>query len=82
MTTQFKQLQLDTTLSLAVLVTGLMVSGFGFSGDSPSQASARIAAEDRVTVSRENGRYHMTVTAPRPRDFVPAHAALPAPART
>lgn len=85
MTTQFKQMQLDTTLSLAVIAAGLMISGFGFTTtESAGQQAARIAAEDRVTISQEEGRYRMTVTAQRPRDFVRAstQAAAPAPTRT
>lgn len=85
MTTQFNQMRLDTTLSLAVIAAGLMISGFGFSSsETAGQQAARIAAEDRVTVSQEEGRYHMTVTAQRPRDFVPAsaQAAIQAPTRT
>lgn len=82
-TTPFQKMQLDTTLSLAVIATGLMVSWFG-SVESAGQQAARIAAEDRVIVSQEEGRYRMTVTAQRPKDFVPAQmqAAAPAPART
>ena len=83
-TTPLKDLHLDTTLSLAVIATGLMISWFG-SVESAGQQAARIAAEDRVTVSQEDGRYKMTVTAQRPRDFIPAHAtvqaAAPAPTR-
>ena len=56
MTTHFKQMQLDTTLSLAVIAAGLMISGFGYSTESVGQAAARIAAEDRVTISQEDGR--------------------------
>jgi hypothetical protein len=83
-TTPFQKMQLDTTLSLAVIATGLMVSWFG-SVESAGQQAARIAAEDRVIVSQEEGRYRMTVTAQRPKDFVPAttQASLPvANART
>jgi hypothetical protein len=78
-TTPFQKMQLDTTLSLAVIATGLMVSWFG-SVESAGQQAARIAAEDRVIVSQEEGRYRMTVTAQRPKDFVPAttQASLPA----
>ena len=75
MTTQFKELQLDTTLSLAVIATGLVVSWFGYAVDSTRQQAARIAAEDTVTVSQDDGRYKMTVTAQRPRDFVPVSDA-------
>ena len=84
MTTHFKQMQLDTTLSLAVIAAGLMISGFGYSTETAGQQAARIAAEDRVTISQEEGRYRMTVTAQRPRDFVRAdtQAAATAPART
>ena len=82
--TQFKELQLDTRLSLAVIAAGLMISGFGYATDGAGQEAARLAAADRVTVSQDEGRYRMTVTAQRPRDFVPAHvhAAFEAPART
>jgi len=82
-TTPFQQMRLDTTLSLAVIATGLMVSWFG-SAESVGAQAARIAAEDRVTVSQEDGRYKMTVTAQRPRDFVPANvqAAAAQPTRT
>ena len=84
MTTPFKQMQLDTTLSLAVIAAGLMISGFGYSTETAGKQAARIAAEDRVTISQEEGRYRMTVTAQRPRDFVRAdtQAAAPAPTRT
>ena len=85
MMTHFKELHLDTTLSLAVIATGLMVSWFG-SVESAGQQAARVAAEDRVTISQDDGHYRMTVTAQRPHDFVPAThqatAQLPTPART
>ena len=82
-TTPFQKMQLDTMLSVALLVAGVMVSGFS-SVETAGQQAARIAAEDRVIVSQEEGRYRMTVTAQRPKDFVPAQlqAAAAVPART
>lgn len=73
--TPFQKLQLDTTLSLAVIVAGLLVSWFA-SVESPGHAAARIAREDQATVSETVTGYRMTVTAQRPHDFVRA----PAPA--
>lgn len=72
--TPFQQMRLDTTLSLAVIATGLMVSWAGTAVESPGAQAARIAVEDRVTVSQQDGRFHMTVTAQRPSDFVRASA--------
>jgi hypothetical protein len=89
--TNFKELQLDTTLSLAVIVTGLVIGWFGYSIDAAARYGERVSAEDSVTVSQDSGRYKMTVTAQRPRDFIPASqqseaasklSARSAPART
>jgi hypothetical protein len=79
--TKSTDLHLDTTLSLAVLLTGLVVGFAPYAVDS--------ARQDAVTVTQD-GRYKMTVTAQRPRDFVPASqtysaseaAVRPAPTRT
>jgi ribosomal 50S subunit-recycling heat shock protein len=69
--TNFRESHLDTTLSVGMIAAGLAIAWFG-NVDSVSQAAARIAAEDRVTVSQEDSRFKVTVTAQRPHDFVPA----------
>jgi len=85
---RFKELELDTTLSVAVIVTGLVVGWFTYSIDTAAQYNPRIAAEDGVTITQEDGRFKMTVTAQRPRDFVPearkvsTRGAEAAPAKT
>jgi hypothetical protein len=87
--TKSTDLHLDTTLSLAVLLTGLVVGFAPFAADQATGTGERFAAQDAVTVTQD-GRYKMTVTAQRPRDFVPAThqvsaseaAVRPAPART
>lgn len=86
--TKFRELQLDTTFSLAVIISGLVVGWFTYAIDPAAQSGERFAAEDSVTVTQD-GRYKMTVTAQRPRDFIPASAqadsklsARPAPERT
>jgi len=71
--TNFREFNLDSTLSVAMLVAaGMAVAWFALAKDSAAQQAQRIAAEDRVTVSQDEGRFHVTVTAQRPRDFVPA----------
>jgi hypothetical protein len=71
--TNFREFNLDSTLSVAMLVAaGLSVAWFAVAKDSASQQAERIAAEDRVTVSQDDSRFRVTVTAQRPRDFVPA----------
>ena len=83
MTTRYDELNLDTMLSVAVIATGLMVSGFGYA---VGTEQARAAGADRVTVSEADGHYRMTITAQRPRDFVPvrttAQLDCPTPATT
>ena len=50
----------------------LYIAWFALGKDSASQQAQRITAEDRVTVSQDDARFRVTVTAQRPRDFVPA----------
>jgi hypothetical protein len=71
--TNFREFNLDSTLSVAMLVAaGLAIAWFALAKDSASQQAQRITAEDRVTVSQDDARFRVTVTAQRPRDFVPA----------
>jgi len=71
--TNFREFNLDSTLSVAMLVAaGLAIAWFAGATDSAAQRAERIAAEDRVTVSQDDARFRVTVTAQRPRDFVPA----------
>ena len=71
--TSFREFNLDSTLSIAMLVAaGLAIAWFALAKDSASQQAQRITAEDRVTVSQDDSRFRVTVTAQRPRDFVPA----------
>lgn len=71
--TNFREFNLDSTLSVAMLVAaGLAIAWFAVAKDSAAQQAERIAAEDRVTVSQDDARFRVTVTAQRPHDFVPA----------
>jgi hypothetical protein len=79
--TKFSELNLDSAFAAAVIATGLAFAWFG--SDSSLKQAERIAAEDRVTVSQDDARFHVTVTAQRPRDFVPAaHQAAARPEAT
>ena len=71
--TNFREFNLDSTLSVAMMVAaGLAIAWFAGAQPTASQTAQHIAAEDRVTVSQDEGRYRMTITAQRPHDFVPA----------
>ena len=69
--TKTTDLHLDTTLSLAVILTGLVVGFAPYAKVADARNGERFAAQDAVTVTQD-GHYKMTVTAQRPRDFVSA----------